>query len=437
MPLAYALARSWAWPALKFRCETHPQEVAEIAVDSRGETILHWTCLGKPPIETVQAILDVCPFMAEVRNMVGHLPLHVAISYRASVEVVRALLEAYPESAGLPNGVGAYPLHLLCDYGSCVDSLRAVLETPAGAATIEKSMRATKFDRSQTPLDILSTRMNYAVFRRAILSMKQARKQQQAKREAMLQKQKQKLLEGTEERQPPQTGNENNAEAAFDRNERMIASFQQNDYWQKAALLVLVAYTQQPLSPQGLEYEEANLVHACAGVPDCPSYLLEFAVLLHMEELMEKKDHLGRLPLHVAAQNHARRLVHKPSSNETSERSRRRRGTEDPLGFVLEACPAAAFVMDLNGDLPLAVALKEIRQQTAGKAWSNELQQLLDANVAALETLNLEEGVYPYIWSQRMTAVDHLFESIRRHPDLFDRHHRGGSYTLMDGTAGC
>lgn len=76
MPLAYALARSWAWPALQFRCKTHPQEVSQISKDSRGETILHWTCIGKPPFETVQAILAVCPEMAQERNHAGHLPLH-------------------------------------------------------------------------------------------------------------------------------------------------------------------------------------------------------------------------------------------------------------------------------------------------------------------------------------------------------------------------
>ena len=75
-PLAYALARSWAWPALTFRCGTHPEEVSEIIRDERGETILHWTLLGKPPLETVVAILNVCPEMAQVRNTSGHLPLH-------------------------------------------------------------------------------------------------------------------------------------------------------------------------------------------------------------------------------------------------------------------------------------------------------------------------------------------------------------------------
>jgi len=45
-PLAYALARSWAWPALSFRCQIYPEEISNIIQDERGETILHWTCLG-------------------------------------------------------------------------------------------------------------------------------------------------------------------------------------------------------------------------------------------------------------------------------------------------------------------------------------------------------------------------------------------------------
>jgi len=52
--------------------------VTQIAVDSMGETILHFALLGKPPMDTVQAILNVCPEMAQVRNQGGHLPLHGA-----------------------------------------------------------------------------------------------------------------------------------------------------------------------------------------------------------------------------------------------------------------------------------------------------------------------------------------------------------------------
>ena len=76
LPLLYGLSRSWAWNAITFRCQTHPQEVSELFADELGETILHWACLGKPPVESIQAILNICPQMAQSRNKAGHLPLH-------------------------------------------------------------------------------------------------------------------------------------------------------------------------------------------------------------------------------------------------------------------------------------------------------------------------------------------------------------------------
>jgi hypothetical protein len=351
----------------------------------------------------------------------------VAISYRASSEIVRALLEAFPESAGLPNGVGMYPLHLLCDVGSCVDSLCAVLETAAGAATPKKL----------DALHILNMRMNRRLFQRAIQSMREARKRQQATRNVLLQRQRQQQQEQpvtadtteASDHTNTRTSNEINAAAAFDRNERMISSFQQNDYWQKAALLVLVAYTQQPLTPQGLEDEQANVVHACAGVPDCPRCLLEFAILLHMDDLSQKKDSQGRLPLHVAAKTHARCLL------TSKEGDRRKQLTRDALKRILNACPAAAFEQDADGNLPLALAVQELSDQSkknnstnphptncrigAIQTWSSGLQDLLDANLAALETLNLDEKLYPYVWAKRMTSVDKLLESVRQNPGWF------------------
>lgn len=444
-PLAYALARSWAWSALTFRCSTHPEEISDICLDERGESILHWTCLGKPPIETVQAILDVCPKMARVRNMCGHLPLHVAIGYRASVEVIRSLLEVFPESAGLPNGVGAYPLHLLCDYGSSVDSLRAVLETPAGAATVAKRM-----GKNTTVLGMLNARMNKPQFRRALVSMREARKRQQSIRDEMQQRhdRQQQQKDSHQNQQHHQqhgdsvSNNENidngnisdtektrgrgsptcdsQANAILQRHEMMIASFQQNDYWQKAAMLILVEYTQQPLPLEGLHDDQANIVHACAGASSSHAHLLEFALLLHEDDLLGKRDAKGRSPLHVAALNHATSLH---GTNDSTSQSISQR----IILQVLEACPKAAFVKDDNDQLPLALALQELRQSTTPKpygrssrekAWSPGLQRLLDENLAALETLNLDERLYPMIL-KRMTSPNELFLVIRRHPNLF------------------
>jgi hypothetical protein len=457
MPLLYSLVRSWAWEAVTFRCTTHPHEASETIVDELGETCLHWACLGKPPLETVQAILNVCPKMAEARNHAGHLPLHIAISYRASPDVVRALMAVFPDSSGLPNGAGSYPLHLLCDYGSSVDSLRAVLETPAGAQTITAKDRATGLP----PLCILNARKNGPQFRRALASMREARKRQHAMNFQRLEDDGSRQQEGDGENNsgeneqhsfdvsirtstrvdssisnldssnqsntstsgPARTGRRGGTKALMQRQERMIASFQQNDFWQKAALLVLVEYTRQPLTEEGLDSDQVNIVHACAGSPSCSASLLGFAILLHTDDLMNRFDQRGRLPLHVASATHASSLLMKKDNGKVHENRDR---SEEILLTLLDANPQAAFVPDHDGNVPFVVALQEQQRQfhqQGGKAWSFGLQRLLAANLSALEAINLDESLYPFLLANRMGTIDNIFSTLRGHPNLL--HNRG------------
>jgi hypothetical protein len=74
MPLLFNLCRRWAWPAVEFRCQSHPHE-AEVQ-DERGDTCLHWAVFGNPPLGAVEAILTASPDLASVANRQGLLPLH-------------------------------------------------------------------------------------------------------------------------------------------------------------------------------------------------------------------------------------------------------------------------------------------------------------------------------------------------------------------------
>jgi len=386
----------------------------------------------------------------------------VAITYRASVEVIRLLMEVFPESAGLPNRQGATPLHLLCDCGSSVDSMRAILETPAGASTIQHQWKIhyqdhdnhnthnsskNKFSTTTTTaLQLLHRRMNAPHFRRDLLSMRETRKRQQTIHEELnrlLQKEKelntkkhdhendrnqqqqqqqqqQLVHEQTHESATQSTSSTSitntttfrQAKANLARHELMIASFQQNDYWQKAAMLILVEYTQQPLPPEGLHDKQANIVHACAGVSSCHANLLEFAMLLHQNDLQNQRDDKGRLPLHIAAMHHAKSLTSNDNDSSSSSFSQSR--SESHLLQILEACPTAALVKDDDGNLPLASALQNLRTNV----WSTGLQTLMDANISALETLNLGEKLYPLLL-KRMTGPNEVFRCLHLHPHLF------------------
>lgn len=76
MPLAYSCCMRWAWPAVTFRCATHPHEVHVSVRDAKGDTALHWACFGNPPLDAVEALLTACPELASATNHQGQLPLH-------------------------------------------------------------------------------------------------------------------------------------------------------------------------------------------------------------------------------------------------------------------------------------------------------------------------------------------------------------------------
>lgn len=326
----------------------------------------------------------------------------VAISYRASADVLRSLLEAYPKSAKLPNGAGSYPVHLLCDYGSSIESLKMLLQTNEGTSTIALTDRTTGL----TPLYVLNARKNGPQWRRTVARVREARN-----------------------RQPTNS------------DERKCGlKEQKNDFWRKASFLTFVEYTREPLSAMHMEPGDKNdndtygsMLHACAGLSHCPTSLLEFAILIHTpEELQAKKDKDGRLALHVAAATHASALLSRNVDEQRLADGAKQDRSEEALLRILRACPQAAFVFDNNGELPFTLALR-VQQQWrekfwrettvathAGSYWSKGgLQRLLATNPPALETLNLDERLYPYIWANRLdNAVDELYRSIRRHPNL-------------------
>ena len=76
LSMLYSLARRWAWPAVAFRCQTHPQEADATFRDHKGDTAMHWACFGNPPSDVIAAMLEACPQLASTPNDTGVLPLH-------------------------------------------------------------------------------------------------------------------------------------------------------------------------------------------------------------------------------------------------------------------------------------------------------------------------------------------------------------------------
>jgi hypothetical protein len=286
----------------------------------------------------------------------------VACSYRASTEVIQAVLGAYPEAAGEASDSGSFPLHLVCDYGCSVDTLRSLLQTEAGAATIFKEDRTFR----RKPLQILNGRKSISNFFRSTDKMREARITQRALR-----------AEGG-------VGQEDELR----RLDQIVTDFRHFDFWQKAAILMLVEYLKRPLTDADLD--DAGILHACIGSTECPQSVQEFAILLYEDQLLTP-DENGQLPLHKVA-----------------------RDGSPVFMDVLAGNMSAASVRNEQGMLPLEIA---VRNQNIC-CGSGGLGQLVEANPSALDELNLDDRLYPKVWSQLSTS-DALFRAIRSRPGLF------------------
>lgn len=376
----YALTKRWAWEAVAFRCQTHPQEALTREQDVNGDTILHWACFGSPPLYAVEAILQACPELATIRNTKGLLPLHTACCYRASSDVIRTLVQAYPESAAMTIDTkaeqgGSTPLHLLCDYGCQADSLRAILETEAGAASTRKKDRIYR----RTALQILNERKNLSEYHSHLAELRR--------------------LQGRNPGQPRlfdyEQSHENNFEIVL-----LLERIKTMGFWEKAQLLALGEYTRQPVTT--IEPPNTTIIHALIGLRFCPSSILEMANFLMPQELL-RKDENGDLPLHFAA----------------------RCANDDVICDVLRAQPKAASLPNSDDLLPLQIYLQRDRR----RSWNHVIQKLIIAFPLAIEHLDIDRRLYPLIWSRLArpsvsigcNSLDALFLSIQGNPSCFGR----------------
>ena len=272
--------------------------------------------------------------------------------------MIRALLNAYPEGAGMANGSGSCPMHILCDYGCSVDSMCALLETGDGVDSL--------------------TRKDW-IFRRGPLLILNARKGFHNDFDNLRRERAKFMSDAVAERD-------------CIRLKELLASCEAVEFWQKASLLILAEYKGSALLAAEA-VDRGHIVHACAGIDGCPATLLEYALLLHPKQLLIP-DENGQLPLHIAA------------------------GRTDAVNVkdILRACPEATIVRDHEGRLPIELAV------ASGWSWKDGIGQLLSANPTSLETLNVDERLYPWIWTNLSRkphgSTSALFESLRARPSI-------------------
>jgi ankyrin repeat protein len=371
-PISLLLERN-AWEELIQECRSNIESFAAYRDPVSGNTLLHDLFAvssesASPPLNVLLEVLYSFPGLVMVWNYQGCLPLHLACMTRTSSKVIEALVRIQQHSIDIPNHAGWYALHLLCHYGCSVESIRVLLE--------QSIFSVKQIDKvfCQTPLQLLNASKNLKAFHNSLDNLRCIRQRQR------------------------DTGYEAPGDVLT------IERLEGSEMWQKVKLLVLAEYLGRPMTVD--DDQKQTLLHSFISIQtSCPPALLEFAILLQVEELLLPAVD-GNLPLHVAAG------ISKPST----------------ILDVLLAMPRAARRLDPTGELPLQIVLR--RFPTI--AWCPLVESLIVANPMAIEALNIDVRLYPLILAKIAAActnqspvnrnsrgVNQLFEMISAAPSLF------------------
>jgi hypothetical protein len=167
------LIRAQSWEAVIQRVKLHPTEVmVSLVVPTKGGFTatadffpLHYVCERRPPLEVVDALLELYPQAAGKRTMPGGaLPLHIACTWYSDVSVIDALLAADRTGSRTQDELGNLPLHSACFSGtstSVVESLlcafpNAVLARNNQGSLPEDITNRLKHDNRVTVLGLLN-----------------------------------------------------------------------------------------------------------------------------------------------------------------------------------------------------------------------------------------------------------------------------------------
>jgi len=383
--------RDDTWNNVLARIQSHPVEVMSSGV--YGQSALHAACVRYPPIEVVNAMLEVNPKAAAMQNKDGETPLHLA-SYGASEEVQQALVCAAPECVQLVDKYGDSPLHLVTRSGGTLELLTQIVQ--ASPETISVTNK-----RGVTPFFLLSRTYLEAESLEA-LEAEDGDFADDWKKSKMF------LV-----RSAQHSGRE------F----RLVHEAAHCSACPRDLLSLLCR-----LYPyEALEYDEHGktplALGATAEVMEEPAEWdenedgfredidLEDDELLHGDhEIQPNND--GNAALQNFGSDNLNVLA-----NEEHEQKVENKNDKESLPSVLEILvqwnPQAASMADKQGRLPLAHAL------VSGKSWTKGVNNLLMAAPRSLETRDILTHLYPFqLAAVHARDIDTIYALVRSLPEL-------------------
>ena len=103
-----------------------PQNIQSTA---KGNLMLHEVCRNNPPLQVIDALVNLSPGAVKAKGGKGYLPLHYACATDASPDIVQTLLDAFPASIRMRDTNDLMiPLHFACKWGASAEIVEILNE---------------------------------------------------------------------------------------------------------------------------------------------------------------------------------------------------------------------------------------------------------------------------------------------------------------------
>uniref|UniRef100_A0A7S2H3B7 Uncharacterized protein n=1 Tax=Helicotheca tamesis TaxID=374047 RepID=A0A7S2H3B7_9STRA len=322
---------------------------------SGSSLLYHAVSSGASP-RVIQSIVDVDPTSTRHQNSGGHTALHCGIErYDTPLEVIRILIEANPAAARLKNCDGLTPVDLIWKRYVSPESYRSEYAKNAAARLRALMENIVAHDSVQDTKQVASSSSKMSNHTASICK---AVRKQKAKN----------ALE---------TDNE------FRR------------FWDLINLAIRAANRGTCNKSLHEENKRWRIVHE-AVTANCPPLLIRFAAALHPEQLRQREEKYGRLPLHLAA------VTCRSTLNETKTITQ----------SLLCLYPDAASCQDCNGRLPINLALEN------GQPWEGCVREMFMAWPQSLSMQDRETRLVPFMLSAvgQDSDINIIFSLLREGP---------------------
>ena len=278
-----------------------------------GPTRLYEAVASGSSYDTVKSLIDLDPSSTGHQNGAGLTPLHTAIErYDVPMSIIRLLLASNPSTASMPRTDGRTPMDLLWKRYVDPDSFR-----------IQSSIMAA---------NELATLMEMAV------------SDDGCNRPPSSQSGSEEDVDLEESSSRPGGLSKRDMDRKARAMRILLSSPRLRDFWDLMTMFVRASHHGTIADPLPSESGRWRIVHSCVATR-CEPLMIRFAAALYPEQLRERDEQSGRIPLHITSALSCER-----SANSIDK-------------TVLRLWPRGAWCHDNESRLAINLAIE------AGKPW--------------------------------------------------------------------